>query len=115
MSLPFIKMAGSIYVCGVLTSSSINMAKDLGPNNFNLFIHQWPTKTAEAAAQEPLIEWIRDSKWSHQDFVTGHYPVKQVQDALKNTVKPNAIKTLFKLLAMSNISIYSEFRGGIQA
>ncbi len=94
--LPLIKMGGSICVYGVLSSSSLRISKDAGPYNFNLFMHQWPTRTAEAAAQEPLIEWIRTGRLSHTDFVTGQYPLKEIQGALKETENPKAIKTLLR-------------------
>lgn len=64
-------MADSIYVYGVLTRSSISMTKDKGFYDFNPFMRQWPTRTVEAAVQEPLNEWIRDGSLSHQDSVTG--------------------------------------------
>jgi threonine dehydrogenase-like Zn-dependent dehydrogenase len=42
--LPLIRMGGSICVYGVLGVSQITIAKDTGPYNFNLFMHQWPTR-----------------------------------------------------------------------
>lgn len=94
--LPLIKMAGSICVYGVVGAASVTIAKDTGPYNFNLLMHQWPTREAEAAAQEPLIEWIRAGKLSHRDFLTAEYPVREAAKAMKATEDPGAIKTLLR-------------------
>ena len=37
----------------------------------------------EAAAQEPLIEWIRRGAIACQDFVTGESPIRDVERALR--------------------------------
>jgi 2-desacetyl-2-hydroxyethyl bacteriochlorophyllide A dehydrogenase len=94
--LPLIKTAGSICVYGVVGTPSITVDKDTGPYNFNLFMHQWPTRQAEAAAQAPLIEWIRAGMLSHKDFLTGEYPVHEAARAMKATEEPDAIKTLLR-------------------
>ena len=94
--LPLIKMAGSICVYGVVGTPSITVDKDTGPYNFNLILHQWPTRTAESAAQAPLVEWIRQGKISHRDFLSGEYPVQETARALKATEAPDAIKTLLR-------------------
>ncbi|HTO23248.1 MAG TPA: sorbitol dehydrogenase, partial [Spirochaetia bacterium] len=70
--------------------------KDSGPYNFNLFMHQWPTRAAEAAAQAPLVEWIRSGAISHRDFVSAEYPVREAARAQQATAAPDAIKTLLR-------------------
>jgi len=94
--LPLIKMAGSICVYGVVASRSITVAKDTGPYNFNLFVHQWPTRVAEAAAQEPLIKLIRKGRLSHTDFLTKEFQIRDIAQALKATEEPTSIKTLLR-------------------
>lgn len=94
--LPLIRLAGSICVYGVVGTPSITVEKDTGPYNFNLFMHQWPTRTAESAAQAPLIEWIRAGTLSHKDFLTAEYPVREAAQAMKATEEPDAIKTLLR-------------------
>ena len=94
--LPLIRMAGSVCVYGVVDSPSMTIAKDAGPYNFTLFMHQWPTRSAEAAAQEPLIEWLRDGRLSHRDFLTAEFPVRDVVKALRATEDPGAIKTMLR-------------------
>ncbi len=95
--LPLIRMAGSICVYGVVSGSPrVTLEKDTGPYNFNLYWHQWPTRDAEAAAQEPLIGWVREGKLSHRDFLTGEYPLRQVARALQASQEPDAVKTLLR-------------------
>lgn len=94
--IPFLKMAGAICVYGVVASPRITLDKENGPYNFNIFVHQWPTRTWEAAAQEPLVEWIRAGKLSHADFLTAEYPVEEAARAMQATEEPAAIKTLLR-------------------
>jgi threonine dehydrogenase-like Zn-dependent dehydrogenase len=95
-ALPMVRMGGSICVYGVVGSSSITLNKDAGPYNFNLLIHQWPTRHAEAAAHEPLIEWVRAGKLNHEDFVTAVFPVDKIVDAVEAVKRPDSIKTMLR-------------------
>ncbi len=95
-ALPLIRIAGSICVYGVVGATKVTLEKDRGPYNFNLFMHQWPTRTAEAAAQGPLLEWLRKGVLDPDLFLTGQYPVDQVADAITATKGPDAIKTLLR-------------------
>jgi threonine dehydrogenase-like Zn-dependent dehydrogenase len=94
--LPLIRMAGSICVYGVLAGGSLTVAKGAGPYNFNLFVHQWPTRSAEAAAQAPLVEWIRNGSLRWQDFKTAEFPLDRIEEALAATAEPTSIKTMLR-------------------
>lgn len=94
--LPLIKMGGSICVYGVLGAAQVTIVKDSGPYNFNLFMHQWPTRIREAAAQEPLIEWIRQGRLGDGDFITREFPLPEIGPALEATKEPTSIKTLLR-------------------
>ena len=94
--LPLLRLAGSLCVYGVLGTPSITVAKETGPLNFNIFVHQWPTRAAESAAQEPLVEWIRAGTIDWRDFLSAEYPVREAAKALQATEKPTAIKTLLR-------------------
>ncbi|NQT58706.1 MAG: zinc-binding dehydrogenase [Bacteroidetes bacterium] len=96
-AIPLIKMAGSICVYGVVGAPTITLQKHLGPYNFNLLIHQWPTREAEAGAQDTLIEWIHEGKLDYRDFVTGVFPVKDFEEAFAAVQKPDSIKTMLIL------------------
>jgi len=95
-ALPLIKMAGSICVYGVIDTPAVNLQKHLGPYNFNLFVHQWPTRSREAAAQEPLCEWIDSGKLSHKEFISVEYPITEINRAIQQSKTGQTIKTLLR-------------------
>ncbi len=95
-ALPLIKMAGSVCVYGVIDTPIVNLQKGKGPYNFNLFVHQWPTRFREAAAQEPLCEWIEAGKLSHREFISVEYPITQINQAIELSKTGQTIKTLLR-------------------
>ena len=94
MSLPLIKLGGSVCIYGVLANDMIPLQKSLGPYNFNLFVHQWPTRHRERAAQAPLCDWIRQGKLKADEFVTHTFPFEQINDALAASKTGTVIKCL---------------------
>ena len=94
MTLPLLKMGGSMCIYGVLSEDSIHVQKSLGPYNFNLFVHQWPTRFREKAAQEPLCQWIREGKLRADEFVTHRFPLEEINDALEAGKTGQVIKCL---------------------
>jgi hypothetical protein len=64
-ALPLVRMGGSVCVYGVIDTPAVQLHKARGPYNFNLLVHQWPTRRYEAAAQEPLCEWLRQGRLAH--------------------------------------------------
>ena len=94
LSLPLIKLGGSICIYGVLANDTIPLDKSLAPYNFNLFVHQWPTRFRERAAQGTLCDWIREGKLKADEFVTHVFPFEQINDALAESKKGTVIKCL---------------------
>ena len=94
--LPMLWLARSLCVYRVVGEPKITIVKDTGPVNFNLFMRQWPTPKAEAAAQEALIEWIRAGRLSSDDFLWAEFPVRKAARALSAAEKPTAIKKLLR-------------------
>ena len=95
-SLPLVKLGGSVCVYGVIDTPTIRLEKHRGPYNFNLLIHQWPTREREAAAQEPLVKWIEDGKLSNKEFIAAEYPIRAVQQAYEGSKTGLPIKTLLR-------------------
>jgi threonine dehydrogenase-like Zn-dependent dehydrogenase len=93
-ALPLVRLGGSICVYGVIDAPVIQLQKARGPYNFNLLVHQWPTRRYEAAAQEPLCEWLRQGKLSHHEFLSDEYPIESIQQALEASRAGQTIKTL---------------------
>jgi threonine dehydrogenase-like Zn-dependent dehydrogenase len=95
-ALALVKLGGSICVYGVLDQATITLNKNDGPFNFNLFVHQWPTRFRESAAQEPLCEWIRQGKLSHTEFLSVEFPVSQINEAFALSRTGATLKTLLR-------------------
>ena len=95
-ALPLIKMGGSICIYGVIAAESIPLKKSLGPYNFNLYVHQWPTRWREREAQQPLCEWIRQGKLKATEFVTHEFKIEQIHDALAAVKSGEVVKCLLR-------------------
>jgi threonine dehydrogenase-like Zn-dependent dehydrogenase len=95
-ALPLVKMGGSICVYGVIDTRVVRLEKIKGPYNFNLLIHQWPTRFRESAAQEPLCQWIEAGKLSYREFVTAEYPIQKINEAFEKSKSGLPIKTLLR-------------------
>ena len=95
-SLPLVKMGGAVCVYGVIDTASIRLDKAKGPYNFNLMVHQWPTRWREAAAQESLCEWIEAGKLSYKEFISAEFPVEKVAEAYQYSKTGIPIKTLLR-------------------
>lgn len=95
-ALPLIKMGGTIGVYGVIADDTITMEKSKGPYNFNLFVHQWPTRHRERAAQRPLSQWIRQGRLRAEEFITHEFPLERIGDALDAVRRGEVIKALLR-------------------
>jgi threonine dehydrogenase-like Zn-dependent dehydrogenase len=95
-ALPLVKMGGSICIYGVIAADSIPLMKSLGPYNFNLYVHQWPTRWREREAQQPLCEWIRQGKLKASEFVTHEFKIEQIHDALAAVKSGEVVKCLLR-------------------
>ncbi len=96
MSLPLIRMGGTIGVYGVIAEPAMTLEKGQGPYNFNLFMHQWPTRWRERAAQAPLCDWIRAGTLQAEEFVTHEFPVQQIGEAIEQVKNGKVIKALLR-------------------
>jgi len=95
-AVSLIKMAGSICVYGVIDKPAICLNKSTGPYNFNLLIHQWPTRPREIAAQKPLVKWIKEDKVNYKDFITSEFPITKIIDAIDLLKKGKDLKILLR-------------------
>lgn len=93
-AVKLIRLGGSICVYGVLSEPSFTVNKSAGPFNFNLFIHQWPTRQREREAQQPLCEWIREGQLRADEFVTHTFDVADVGQAFEQVQDGQAVKVL---------------------
>lgn len=93
-ALSLIKTGGAICVYGVIDAPAIYLKHSEGPFNFDLLMHQWPTRWSERAAQIPLIDWIQAEKLSYREFVSGEFSIQQIQEAYDFSKEKHTIKTL---------------------
>jgi threonine dehydrogenase-like Zn-dependent dehydrogenase len=95
-ALPLVKLGGSICVYGVVAASELVVEKTRGPYNFNLLVHQWPTRRREREAQSPLCEWIRQGKLRAAEFVTHEFAVERIGEALAAARGGQVVKCLLR-------------------
>jgi len=95
-ALPLIKLGGSICIYGVVAEPSFPLEKAAGPYNFNLYVHQWPTRARERAAQGPLCALVRQGRLSAREFVTHEFPVERIADALEAVAGGEVLKCLLR-------------------
>jgi threonine dehydrogenase-like Zn-dependent dehydrogenase len=95
-ALPLVKMGGSVCVYGVIDTPTISLDKARGPYNFNLLVHQWPTRFRESAAQEPLCQFIEAGKLSYREFISAEYPIQEINLAFERSKTGQPIKTLLR-------------------
>ena len=93
-ALPLIKLGGTIGVYGVVSAPTLTVQKSKGPLNFNLIVHQWPTRWREREAQTPLCAWIREGKLKASEFVTHTFPIDAFTDAIAAVKSGEAVKCL---------------------
>ena len=95
-ALPMIRLGGSICVYGVVAASQLVIEKARGPYNFNLLVHQWPTRRRERESQEPLCQWIGQGKLSAAEFVTHEFPVDRIDEAISVVRSGDVVKCLLR-------------------
>ena len=93
--LPLLKRGGSMCVYGFYAGTEeFTVPNALGDFNYNIFVHQWPTRLFEKEAQETLTEWVRKGSISGDDFITHRFPIDEINDALVAISQRKVVKAL---------------------
>ena len=95
-ALRLIGMGGSICVYGALAQPQILIDRSAGPRNFNLLVHQWPTRWRERHAQQALTRWIRGGELKASEFVTHEFPLEKIGDALQTLRSGKVVKCILR-------------------
>jgi threonine dehydrogenase-like Zn-dependent dehydrogenase len=95
-ALPLVKLGGSVCVYGVLANPTLDLHKVDGPYNFNLLVHQWPTRSRERAAQTQLCALIREGVLNARDFLTHDLPIEEIRQALSIAQSGHSLKILMR-------------------
>lgn len=91
--LSLLKMAGDMCVYGVMVKSpQLDLTR--APYNFNLYMHQWPTRSEEKAAMTTLAKWIQEGKLSASEFISHRFTIDQIHDAYDAIKRNEVIKTV---------------------
>ena len=94
-SLPLIKRGGSICVYGFYAGlKEFVVHNSLADFNYNIFVHQWPTRLYEKESQSILCEWIEDGKLSGEEFISHRFNINEVSNALKTVKERKVIKSI---------------------
>ena len=94
--LPLLRRGGSHCIYGVLTHGVLHIDKSKADFNFNLFVHQWPTRRFEKESQAQLCQWIREGKLTSADFITHRFPLDRIADAFDEVARRKVVKALIE-------------------
>ncbi len=94
--ISMVKMAGSVCIYGVIDKPVIRIDKSPGPYNFNIYIHQWPTRVREVEAQKPLVEMIKRGELTYKDFITAEFPINKINEAVEFSRTTKGLKILLR-------------------
>jgi threonine dehydrogenase-like Zn-dependent dehydrogenase len=95
-SLPLLRRGGSHCIYGVLTQPVLHIDQSKADFNFNLLVHQWPTRRFERESQAQLCQWIRAGKLTSADFITHRFPLEKIQQAFDEVARRQVIKALIE-------------------
>jgi threonine dehydrogenase-like Zn-dependent dehydrogenase len=95
-SLPLLRRGGSHCIYGVLTHGVLHIDKRKADFNFNLFVHQWPTRKYEKEAQARLCQWIREGRLTSADFITHRFALEEIKAAFDEVARRKVIKALIE-------------------
>jgi threonine dehydrogenase-like Zn-dependent dehydrogenase len=93
--IPLLKRGGSMCIYGFLgNAENLTVPNREGDFNYNVLVHQWPTRRYEKEAQGPLTDWIREGRLSAQDFITHRFAIDAITDALEAVKQRKVVKAL---------------------
>ncbi len=96
-AIQVISFNGTIGVYGTLSEQELRFGIKNSPSNWQLIVHQFPDYAKEAAAHEPLCEYIEQEKISSKDYITHEYPFEMIEKGFEMVEKNQALKVLLLL------------------
>jgi threonine dehydrogenase-like Zn-dependent dehydrogenase len=95
-SLPLLRRGGSHCIYGVLPQPVLHLDKTQADFNFNLLVHQWPTRRYEREAQSALCQWVREGRLTSADFITHRFSLDRIAEAFDEVARRTVIKALIE-------------------
>jgi L-iditol 2-dehydrogenase len=96
-ALQVISPNGTIGVYGTLSAKELLISLEKSPANWQLIVHQFPDFAKEAAAHEPICEYITQGKISSEDYITHEFPFENFLTGFEMIQKNQALKVLLYL------------------
>lgn len=94
--LPLLTRGGSHCIYGELMEPLLHIDKTKADFNFNLLVHQWPTRKYERESQAQLCRWIREGQLTSADFITHRFPLAHIREAFDEVARRGVIKALIE-------------------
>jgi 2-desacetyl-2-hydroxyethyl bacteriochlorophyllide A dehydrogenase len=94
--LPLLRRGGAHCIYGTLTQSVLGIDQSRADQNFNMFVHQWPTRKNERESQVQLCEWIREGRLTSAEFITHRFPLARIAQAFEEVARRGVIKALIE-------------------
>jgi len=92
-----IKFEGSICVYGTVGQDVIKIDKSPGPYNWNLLVHQWPTRRYEGEATRLVADYVRLGVIDFKPFITRKFPFAEYKKAFNLVAKNETLKVVLEI------------------
>ena len=95
-ALPLVRRGGSICIYGFLSGQPLHLDQAKADYNFNLYVHQWPTRLFEKEAQGPVCDWVRRGDLRSEDFISHRFPIDDIAEAFSAIEGRKVIKAVLE-------------------
>jgi len=95
-TMPLVKRSGSFCIYGFLSGKSLHLDQGKADFNFNLYVHQWPTRLYEKEAQGPICDWLRRGQLTSAEFITHRFSIKDIDRAFEAVRERKVIKAILE-------------------
>ena len=93
-ALPLVRRGGSFCIYGFLRGQPLHLDQAKADFNFNLYVHQWPTRIFEKEAQGPICDWLRTGDLRSEEFITHRFSLDNIADAFEAIRQRKVIKAV---------------------
>ena len=95
-ALPLVRRGGSFCIYGFLRGQPIHLDQAKADFNFNLYMHQWPTRLFEKEAQRPICGWLRTGDLKSEEFISHRFSIDDIAKAFAAIEERKVIKAVLE-------------------